>query len=139
MIAPSANVSRQPDEPQEKARGGPLDREHLTRMTLGDLALEREVLALFDRQSELLLERIRAGRVDAGAAAHTLKGSALGIGAFAVARAAAAVEGAGASGRARPVEQLAAAIAEARAAIAAILAAEAPSIQPSAAGPSSAA
>ena len=37
-----------------------LDRDHLARMTFGDRSLEREVLHLFDRQSELLLERMRA-------------------------------------------------------------------------------
>lgn len=62
-------------------------------MTLGERSLEREVLALFDRQAELLMPRIRSGaRPVAAASAHTLKGSALGIGAFWVARAAAAVE-----------------------------------------------
>jgi hypothetical protein len=59
-----------------------LDRDHLARMTFGDRSLEREVLQLFDRQSELLLERMRASE-PAGIAtlAHTLKGSAVGIGA----------------------------------------------------------
>ena len=37
-----------------------LDRNHLARITFGDRSLEREVLQLFDRQSELLLERMRA-------------------------------------------------------------------------------
>ena len=62
-------------------------------MTLGERSLEREVLALFDRQAEMLLPRIRRGdRAVAAASAHTLKGSAVGIGAFGVARAAEAVE-----------------------------------------------
>ena len=62
-------------------------------MTLGERSLEREVLALFDRQTELLLPRIRgAGRPAAATLAHTMKGSALGIGAWRVARAAEAVE-----------------------------------------------
>jgi hypothetical protein len=70
-----------------------IDASHLARMTLGERSLEREVLALFDRQAELLLPRIRRGSAPVAAAnAHTLKGSALGIGAFAVARAAEAVE-----------------------------------------------
>ena len=30
-------------------------------MTLGERSLEREVLALFDRQAEMLLPRIRGG------------------------------------------------------------------------------
>ena len=37
-----------------------LDRDHLARMTFGDRSLEQEVLQLFDRQSELLMERMRA-------------------------------------------------------------------------------
>ena len=53
-----------------------LDRDHLARMTFGDRSLEREVLQLFDRQSELLLERMRASEPAAIATlAHTLKGS----------------------------------------------------------------
>ncbi|MET0431249.1 MAG: Hpt domain-containing protein [Hyphomicrobium sp.] len=70
-----------------------IDVEHLARMTLGDQALEREVLGLFVRQIELLRPRIEASEPEvSGAAAHTLRGSAAGIGAWAVARAAAEVE-----------------------------------------------
>jgi HPt (histidine-containing phosphotransfer) domain-containing protein len=70
-----------------------IDREHLARMTLGESSLEREVLALFNRQAEILLARMRqAPPTVAAAAAHTLKGSARGIGAWQVARAAEAVE-----------------------------------------------
>ena len=71
----------------------PIDREHLARMTLGDDSLEREVLALFDRQADMLLARMsKSAPAVAGAAAHTLKGSARGIGAWRVASAAEAVE-----------------------------------------------
>lgn len=70
-----------------------IDVEHLARMTLGERSLEREVLELFGRQADLLLPRIRRGDPAlAAASAHTLKGSAVGIGAFEVARAAEAVE-----------------------------------------------
>ncbi len=73
--------------------GPAIDIEHLSRMTLGERSLEREVLALFDRQAEMLLPRIRRGEPAlAAASVHTLKGSALGIGAFKVAGAAEAVE-----------------------------------------------
>src|SRR5215813_12014812 len=71
----------------------PLDLKHLFRMTLGDHGLEREVLELFDRQVGMLIDRI--GAVDAAsvpALAHTLKGSARGVGAWPMARAAEAVE-----------------------------------------------
>ncbi|MGE3149391.1 MAG: Hpt domain-containing protein [Pseudorhodoplanes sp.] len=73
--------------------GSPIDRAHLARMTLGERDLEREVLALFVRQAAALAERMDGQSPDrVAAAAHTLKGSALGIGAWAVARAAEAVE-----------------------------------------------
>jgi len=72
-----------------------IDLAHLSRMTLSDKSLEREVLALFDRQAELLLARIGGAAPAAVAAfAHTLKGSARGIGAMRVATAAEDVEGA---------------------------------------------
>ena len=102
-----------------------LDRNHLARMTFGDRSLEREVLQLFDRQSELLLERMRTSEPAAIATlAHTLKGSAVGIGATRVASAAAEVEATaqakpGESGRA--IDALAQAVEEARAAISALI------------------
>jgi HPt (histidine-containing phosphotransfer) domain-containing protein len=71
---------------------GPLDLEHLKRMTLGDPGLEREVLALFSAQTARLIVSLSALPADAGALAHTLKGSARAIGAFAVAEAAARLE-----------------------------------------------
>jgi HPt (histidine-containing phosphotransfer) domain-containing protein len=75
------------------ASGGAIDTQHLSRMTLGELSLQREVLALFHRQADILLPRIRRGApAVAAASAHTLRGSAVGIGAFQVARAAEAVE-----------------------------------------------
>ena len=59
-----------------------LDEHHLRRMTLGDQSLEREVLQVFARQITLMLKRIaRAEPPHAAAAAHTLKGSARGLGA----------------------------------------------------------
>jgi HPt (histidine-containing phosphotransfer) domain-containing protein len=79
--------------PDERADNAPIDRSHLSRMTFGDHSLEREVLQLFDRQAELLMERMNASEPAAVATlAHTLKGSAVGIGAGRVARAAAAAE-----------------------------------------------
>ncbi len=104
-----------------------LDVAHLVRMTLGDHSLQAEVLALFDRQAELLLARMLDAAPEAVAPlAHTLQGSARGIGAWQVARAAEAVELA--SGRRDPailpraLMRLAAAVDEARAAVAAQLA-----------------
>ena len=99
-----------------------IDAVHLARMTLGEPSLEREVLALFDRQAAILLPRIRCGSVPIAAAnAHTLKGSALGVGAFAVARAAEAVERASDAELAGAVDALSEALAAASAEIARML------------------
>src|SRR6202044_705864 len=66
-----------------------IDDTHLERMTLGDRRLEREVLELFVRQTGIMLNRIAGAEPAlAAAVAHTLKGSARGIGAWRVARAA---------------------------------------------------
>ena len=60
-----------------------IDEDHLGRMTLGDRSLEREVLEIFARQTTLTLSRIAGAKpASAAAAAHTLKGSALGVGAW---------------------------------------------------------
>ena len=70
-----------------------IDRDHLSRATFGDRSLEHEVLQLFDRQAAMLIGRMRSGdRTMIGALAHTLKGSAAGIGARQVADAAQTVE-----------------------------------------------
>jgi HPt (histidine-containing phosphotransfer) domain-containing protein len=102
-----------------------LDRAHLSRMTFGDRSLEREVLQLFERQSELLLARMRASEPAAIATlAHTLKGSAVGIGATRVARAAAeaeAVARANPGESSRAIAELAQAVEEARAEISALI------------------
>lgn len=100
------------------------DRAHLARMTFGDGALERELLQLFDRQVVLLLERMQSAERGAIATlAHTLKGSAAGLGAVGVAEAAAAVERApGVRERHAAIDALSQAVAHARAAIADMLA-----------------
>lgn len=70
-----------------------LDCDHLAHMTLGDRALEREILVLFRQQAAMLRARMLPDEPDvAGAAAHTLKGSATGVGVWGVARAALDVE-----------------------------------------------
>lgn len=71
-----------------------IDVQHLGRMTLGEAALEAEVLALFSAQSGELVGRLKSIPPDAAALAHTLKGSARAIGAFRVADAALGVEAA---------------------------------------------
>lgn len=76
--------------PEETA----IDVQHLGRMTLGEAALEAEVLGLFSAQSADLVGRLKTIPTDAAALAHTLKGSARAIGAFRVAEAALGVEAA---------------------------------------------
>jgi HPt (histidine-containing phosphotransfer) domain-containing protein len=105
----------------------PIDLVHLARATLGDRSLEREVLQLFDRQAGLLIARMRAAAPSGIAAlAHTLKGSARGIGAWRVARAAEMLEVIGMAGgqTGEALERLAAFSDEARAIIADLLAGE---------------
>ena len=110
-----------------KSEPGTIDREHLARMTFGEASLVRELLKLFDRQCELLLTRMRDGDAAlVGTLAHTLKGSASGIGAWGVARAAgsceqAAGEGGSAAECSLALAELDAEIAEARAEIAGML------------------
>lgn len=102
----------------------PIDLVHLARMTLGDRSLEREVLQLFDRQAVTLVARMHDAEPCAVAAvAHTLKGSARGVGAWRVARAAEAVEVAADDQKSlgTAIERLAAAANEARALIAELL------------------
>jgi HPt (histidine-containing phosphotransfer) domain-containing protein len=102
---------------------GPVDFEHLERMTLGDAAIELEVLTLFSAQSAKLVRTLAAMPADASALAHTLKGSACAIGAFAVADAAARLEAAIARGfdASAALAELGEAVAEARAVIEAVL------------------
>jgi HPt (histidine-containing phosphotransfer) domain-containing protein len=102
----------------------PIDLVHLARMTLGDRGLEREVLALFDRQATVLVSRMRASPSAAvTSVAHTLKGSARGVGAWQVAAAAEAVEvaAAGEGDLSAAISRLAIVAEEARAVIAELL------------------
>jgi HPt (histidine-containing phosphotransfer) domain-containing protein len=101
----------------------PIDWAHLDWMALGDHALAREVLALFSRQIDVLIGRMdAAGPSEVMELAHTLKGSARGVGAWPLARAAEAVETAPPAERARAVAALAATAGETRSAVAEILA-----------------
>ena len=69
-----------------------LDGAHLERMTLGQRELEQEVLGLFLQQMTQVMNMLEGLGADSAVLAHTLKGAALGIGAFRVAEAAQAVE-----------------------------------------------
>jgi HPt (histidine-containing phosphotransfer) domain-containing protein len=121
-MEPTADTAAPTDAPLP-ASAEPIDLAHLARMTLGERGLEAEVLTLFDRQAAVLLARMRDCAPAAVAAfAHTLKGSARGIGAWRVAEAAAAVERdairSDAGEVAAALARLAAAVDEAKAAIA---------------------
>jgi len=102
---------------------GPIDFAHLRRMTLGDAALEREVLGMFSAQAQRLAKALAGSPADAPALAHTLKGSARAVGAFAVGDAAAHLETLIRSGddRAEALSELDDAIMQARSAIEAML------------------
>ncbi len=68
-----------------------LDLEHLAKYTLGDQALQNEVLELFCAHSHVQMDQLRAAAgipVQWYAAAHGIKGSARGVGAWALAQAA---------------------------------------------------
>lgn len=64
--------------------GPAIDFAHLERMTLGEREVELEVLALFKQQLVDLLGRLEKLPREGVSLAHTLKGSARGVGAFAV-------------------------------------------------------
>jgi len=72
----------------------PVDLVHLSRQTLGDRELEREVLGLFVNQSTLYLKRLQQAKSikERKSVAHTIMGSARGLGAWQVADEAAKFE-----------------------------------------------
>ncbi|WP_288586320.1 Hpt domain-containing protein [uncultured Methylobacterium sp.] len=93
-----------------------LDRAHLARQTFDDDDLAREVLALFSGQCGRLLPGILDAALSPAARAdlaHTLKGSALGVGAARVAALAGQIETALRDGDAGAADALAPALAEA--------------------------
>jgi HPt (histidine-containing phosphotransfer) domain-containing protein len=65
----------------------PVDIAHLARYTIGDKALEREVLGLFVAELPRRIEAMREARSDKDwkMAAHTLKGSSRAVGAWRIA------------------------------------------------------
>lgn len=93
----SAAVNHVDNRPDGRDAAPALDLVHLSRQTLGDQALEIELLRLFDGQNAQFADRLRAPRrpddMRARAdLAHTLKGSARAVGAFALGEAAEAYE-----------------------------------------------
>jgi hypothetical protein len=84
----AASTSKQGSE-----RNALIDFDHLALMTLNDTALERDVLALFNQQAVAIVDRMRrANAAELKALAHTLRGSASGVGAFEIARQTEALE-----------------------------------------------
>ena len=71
------------DAARELGTSAPVNRTYLARFTLGNEALEREVLELFAAQMPLYVEQLRAaaGNKEWKLAAHTIKGSAMAVGA----------------------------------------------------------
>ena len=78
----------------ESHRRLPLDLNHLYNQTLGDRGLQREVLTIFLEKSAEQIDRLKAAATldDRREAAHSLVGSARGIGAFSVAYIASEIE-----------------------------------------------
>jgi HPt (histidine-containing phosphotransfer) domain-containing protein len=83
-----------PQAEEGRKTSRPVDLVHLSRYTLGERELEREVLELFCSQSSIYIERLHTARSDKDwrDAAHSLKGSATAIGAWRAAAAAANAE-----------------------------------------------
>ena len=74
---------------QQTRMGRPVDLAHLSSQTMGDAALEGEVLSMFCTQSQIYLKMMQhscdvTNRIRA---AHSLKGAARSIGAFGAGRA----------------------------------------------------
>ena len=93
-------------EAEDRLTGDPVDLAYLARFTLGNAALEREVLRLFAEQMPLYIETLRAGQVrQASEAAHSIKGSACAIGAWQLARCAERAERVAVEGEAAAPEE----------------------------------
>jgi len=94
-------------EAEDQLLGDPVDLAYLARFTLGNGALEREVLQLFAQQMPRYLEALRAARVRKAwrDAAHTIKGSACAVGAWQLAGCAELAERVEVDGEARAREE----------------------------------
>ena len=85
--------SRPGGEVSSTVRSRPIDLAHLTRQTMGDRDLEQEILNLFIQQAQSIGEKLAKADAEARAQlAHTLRGAAGGVGAFAIADCAAEIE-----------------------------------------------
>ena len=87
----ASSGSRQPD--RDRTQAAPIDLAHLERQTMGDSELAREVLTLFVQQSVTVRGQMAGAEPRQRVLlAHGLKGAARGVGAFAVAECADAIE-----------------------------------------------
>lgn len=81
-----AIAPRESAMPEGQASSRPLDLVHLSKYTFGDRALETELLGLFRSQAGIYVTRLEsaANAKEWRDAAHSLKGSARGLGAWAL-------------------------------------------------------
>lgn len=110
-------------------QGGPIDRIHLARQTLGDQSLALEVLHMYDEMAATYYSRLETStnRNDLMVNLHALKGSSMGVGAFRLAELARTAEDelkAGMPVNPERVEDIGIAVAEVRHFIAGMLANE---------------
>jgi HPt (histidine-containing phosphotransfer) domain-containing protein len=130
MVTATACSSLATSEEAPVSPGGerdPIDHAYLRRFTLGDRALEHEVLGLFADQAPTYLLHLMAAESDRAwfEAAHALKGSARAVGAWRVALLAKQAEAhtAESNGRSDIIDALSTALGEARSYIARLTAA----------------
>ena len=93
-VEPGMHRFERRQRPRPEGGTKPVDLAYLSRFTMGDSALEREVLDLFSLYTPVYMASLR-GASTAKAwhdAAHTLKGAARGIGAWRLARTAECAE-----------------------------------------------
>jgi HPt (histidine-containing phosphotransfer) domain-containing protein len=101
IVMHSLDASRpmEPDAGLHKnhaASAAPIDLDYLRRYTMGNIGLEHEVLHLFSQHAPAILAELRTASSERAwrQAAHTIKGSALSLGAWRVARIAEQMEAA---------------------------------------------
>jgi HPt (histidine-containing phosphotransfer) domain-containing protein len=88
-----AGASGSGEQVCEQLQAAPIDLDHLHRQTMGDNALGREVLAMFVAQSLSVRDQLAGAEPrQRTLLAHGLKGAARGVGAFAIAECADAIE-----------------------------------------------
>lgn len=100
MTAPLIATKKEECAPSSDAFALSIDLVHLSRQTMGDAALEAELLRLFDRQAHNIVSQLEIEIISKEthelqkrlSLAHALKGSARAVGAFGVAEAAERLE-----------------------------------------------